>query len=42
MMNLSLQQEVEEKMHEKISASQKLDIMIQCILDPAYIFRFKI
>ena len=27
MMNLSLQLEVEEKIHEKISFSQKLDIM---------------
>ena len=32
MMNLSLQQEVEEKIHEKISASYKLDIMMYLYL----------
>ena len=32
MMNLSLQLEVEEKIHEKISASQKLDIMMYLYL----------
>ena len=32
MMNLSLQQEVEEKIHEKILASQKLDIMMYLYL----------
>ena len=32
MMNLSLQLEVEEKIHEKISASYKLDIMMYLYL----------
>ena len=32
MMNLSLQLEVEEKIHEKISSSQKLDIMMYLYL----------